>query len=1590
MSLTNNINTIDVNSNSDDDDDLVLISSNISDSGNGNGTDKDKDPIDLISSGNGNGGGNNRTLRRRTRGPLKRPGSDDQSRERTVFSSSSSDGEEEEEEEDGNEAYHKGGKDNENNDYNEKEDKEEKIMNRASNKRQLRGRRGTTRRAAAMDGNGTVNGKTSSNDNEFDMEDVDDDNNAAGSATNRVRKRRQLQPISYKENDIEDEDADEEEEDDGLIYENGNSDVGTGNSRPTPEKEEKAIDKLLTNLEGAKQEDDHEQKQFDQLDDKNKLERLHQLVEKSKIFSQIIADTLLESTLQKKKKEKEEQEEREREEREKEEKERKATMKAANGEAVGGKATANHQNEDVNDLEGDDDKIVVPNFRRSRRLHRKKKKSNDFLSIYNSSKKQEISEETKQTKKKLADVNSGSRTQPKLVTGAVMRDYQLDGLEWLVTLYENGLNGILADEMGLGKTLQSISLLAFLYENGNKGPFLIACPLSTVGNWINEIEKFAPTMPHLRYVGSKEDRKAIRKKYFTKWNRSRVGIVVTSYEMILKDRQYLNRFKWKFLIVDEGHRLKNINSKLIKELKKLDTTNRLLLTGTPLQNNLDELWSLLNFILPDIFQDIDLFHKWFDFSQLGGSDNSELINAEIQKSLIENLHTILKPFLLRRLKKTVVKSLPPKREYIVYNALSKVQREMYEAALSHQLKPFLLETAFREYLEVNSLDRYYTTEQIDHVIKVKLNAKKTSLLNTAVDVIDLNEDIDSNGQLSDAKVGPRKLRAKGRGQINYKESNFYPDANDLSYSESDLEALEDDADEIGQKKAKKDENVRKSWKQIQEGTVFDYDNGNQKGVYLSTLEQAAEASKRKHRYDQTLNFLDMYNVDETVINQLNKINHQINSFDEIMQDLKIFELQPLSKTRGKRKSVIKPASKLSQGKRTKVPHINIKHPISENFQHPYTMRIYTKALMPDSKGQLLPLLPPPQVLEKLCETPVEVPREEFIHLKKQREQLQKVLENEPDNIDCKKALNAVNRSIINSTIWRKFCEAYNETAENDYETYKQIHSQMLAEMGNGGNKQEDNTAFANASATDINGKLTNVGSEKQTNGHEVEGQQKRNANNVAAAAVLSPTYNLSDKQTKKQSNIISLVSCASKAITNSFKESTKNSNFGNSDDAGGATKENTNNLANSDAIEDEPKAIKEMVNGELVDSIPLLDSDVEKDPKDDGDSKDNRDSKTISTENKGGDNTKEASKNTENTNADNGNEKESEDGDDNGENDGKEDSADKDVTVQTSVAPIDSGAPSLDHFWNYISNAIEAKKLHNLMMQLRLICDSPYLFYFPWEHQADIDNRLVKNSGKMQMLEQITDQLFEKEKRDNHKLLIFSQFTKMLDLIEDWAEYKQIKCSRIDGNVGQEDREEEIYSFNNDPKHKIFLLSTRAGGLGINLVAADTVILFDSDWNPQVDLQAMDRVHRLGQTRPVVVYRFATANTAEQILLSRADSKRKLEKVVIQMGKFESLKKFAGEKRANAATGSTVTEDLSRLLKENTFQGQQITDNKLSDEEIKELMDRRPEAYKKSSCILHHVELFETSTELQVAEEPEKVEEDNEMEKRESEESNNG
>ncbi|XP_074651868.1 SWI/SNF-related matrix-associated actin-dependent regulator of chromatin subfamily A member 5-like [Tubulanus polymorphus] len=281
---------------------------------------------------------------------------------------------------------------------------------------------------------------------------------------------------------------------------------------------------------------------------------------------------------------------------------------------------------------------------------------------------QEEDEELLSESKKAAQIQIRFEESPSYIKSGKMRDYQVRGLNWMISLYEHGINGILADEMGLGKTLQTISLLGYMKHYRNvPSPHLVIVPKSTLYNWVAEFKRWCPSLRAVCLIGDAATRaEFIRDTLMPgEWD-----VLITSYEMCIREKAVFKKFNWRYLVIDEAHRIKNEKSKLSDIVREFKSSHRLLLTGTPLQNNLHELWALLNFLLPDVFNSSDDFDSWFNTSTCLGD-----------KDLVSRLHEVLRPFLLRRLKSEVEKALKPKQELKVYVGLSQMQREWYTKIL---------------------------------------------------------------------------------------------------------------------------------------------------------------------------------------------------------------------------------------------------------------------------------------------------------------------------------------------------------------------------------------------------------------------------------------------------------------------------------------------------------------------------------------------------------------------------------------------------------------------------------------------------------------------------------------------------------------------------------------------------------------------------------------------------------------------------------------------------------------------------------------------------------------------------------------------
>ncbi|KAJ4367070.1 putative DNA helicase ino80 [Neocucurbitaria cava] len=731
-----------------------------------------------------------------------------------------------------------------------------------------------------------------------------------------------------------------------------------------------------------------------------------------------------------------------------------------------------------------------------------------------------------------------------------LKEYQLKGLNWLVNLYEQGINGILADEMGLGKTVQSISVMAYLAERYNIwGPFLVIAPASTLHNWQQEITRFVPKLNVIPYWGTAKDRKILRKlwdrKHVTYDEGSPFHVVVSSYQLVVQDAQYFQKMRWQYMILDEAQAIKSSQSSRWKSLLGFHSRNRLLLTGTPIQNNMQELWALLHFIMPSLFDSHDEFSEWFSKD----IESHAQSNTKLNEDQLRRLHMILKPFMLRRVKKHVQKELGDKIELDVYCDLTYRQRAYY--------------ANLRNKISIMDLIEKAVGDEQDSATLMNLVMQFRKVCNHP----DLFERADTWSPFSFAYFAETAsfLREGQNVQVAYSTRNL------IEYSLPRLVCRNGGRLDIAGP-----ENPKAGFK----------------GRYLDNL----------------MNIWSPDNVEQSA--------RQAGAFSWLR------------------------FSDLSASEASKIAKSGLFH------------RALAAVEKPNKAGRF---------------------------------------------------------------------NVFYDKENGEWEPKQSIFN--IAE-------RHDRAAL-----TDITG----------------EGYM-HNLLNVSQSAFEKTGLNVIEPCAKPAASAPPIeLYCASQGVIAEkqrafFNAPIRNALYGVSDKT----------------------------------ELSILDS------------------KTDHTA----------------------------------------------LTLRNKLPPPTNERTRFTH--------IEAPSM----------------------------SRFVTDSGKLARL----DALLKDLKANDHRVLLYFQMTRMIDLMEEYLTYRNYKYCRLDGSTKLEDRRDTVADFQSDRSIFVFLLSTRAGGLGINLTSADTVIFYDSDWNPTIDSQAMDRAHRLGQTRQVTVYRLITRGTIEERIRKRALQKEEVQRVVISGG----------------------------------------------------------------------------------------------------------
>ncbi len=326
-------------------------------------------------------------------------------------------------------------------------------------------------------------------------------------------------------------------------------------------------------------------------------------------------------------------------------------------------------------------------------------------------------------------VKESVQYQPSPLVKATLRPYQIEGVQWLLEHYNNGLGACLADDMGLGKTLQTLSTLVAVQEKlefekaentqldlfGNEIPVakeylkaLIVLPSSLVFNWYNEARKFTPHFRRIQYIG--QDRKLLSKKL------AKYDLIFTSYAVVARDLSILEKYQFRYLILDESQYIKNKNSKIFKAINQLQTTHKISLSGTPIENSLDDLWSQMQFINPNILGSYAFFAEHYKFP----------IEKKQDENSLAELKTLVSPFILRRTKEQVLKDLPELSEQVFYCEMEPEQEKLYEEEKS-KARNALLKTDGSGIDKINIINTLMRLRQLsNHPKMVDANSEMDS------------------------------------------------------------------------------------------------------------------------------------------------------------------------------------------------------------------------------------------------------------------------------------------------------------------------------------------------------------------------------------------------------------------------------------------------------------------------------------------------------------------------------------------------------------------------------------------------------------------------------------------------------------------------------------------------------------------------------------------------------------------------------------------------------------------------------------------------------------------------------------------------
>uniref|UniRef100_A0A0R3RQ38 Helicase ATP-binding domain-containing protein n=1 Tax=Elaeophora elaphi TaxID=1147741 RepID=A0A0R3RQ38_9BILA len=923
---------------------------------------------------------------------------------------------------------------------------------------------------------------------------------------------------------------------------------------------------------------------------------------------------------------------------------------------------------------------------------------------------------------------------PHLVRGS-LREYQMVGLDWLVTLYDNGLNGILADEMGLGKTIQTIALLAHLAcKEYIWGPHLIIVPTSVILNWEMEFKKWCPAFKLLTYFGNQKER-AEKRKGWSKTNA--FHICITSYKIVTQDIRSFKHKTWQYFILDEAQNIKNFKSQRWQTLLNIRARRRLLLTGTPLQNSLMELWSLMHFLMPAIFASHNDFKDWFSNPL---NDMMEG-NTEWNAPLIQRLHKVLRPFILRRLKSDVEKQLPEKTEHIIKCPLSKRQRCLYDDFMSRRstrenLRSGSVMSVLNIVMQLRKCCNHpnlfeprpilspFVTQRLTVTLPgILLNICERRNLEES-DVLDLFEISPSRGSLFAYSEG-RRLAINEQMLNNHLSSPVdvpMPNLGGFHFSRPPPQLHPQPQAREGSKVfmpvplpaagIPRGNELYVSVDDLGNARVYQLVVDSTGGHTVRECEPSSVAGSRLLVSSATTSQNTTSVTSATRTSAGTSAQPPLQSSPKLLST-KQSTLEPTTTFSSTAVPLLKPAFRsttiLSQTRFS--TDSSAKSTGAVNNGCTSLPETHIAATFPISRSQQVKLLEPESASVGSVDTAVDISRVQV------------------------------------------------EMMEVD-----EVKPAITAEQAAGKSDLYDFLVLPDTSRT--------------VEQMKVERLQRSAA--ICSRRLLFPNV------------------CRTPLVSDELLFVIKRELD--------RKKHHRYNLSSADSL------------GWLTQSLVDWTSD-----------------------------------------------------------------ASQRFTVFVHGALADEPVLQINTIGCHSYMRKEWDDLNEECHRIVLDSDGLFSHIDMMQKLQFPELRLIEyDCGKLQVLNSLLRDLFLYK----HRCLIFTQMARVLDILQAFLSFHGYQYFRLDGTTGIEQRQAMTERFNADPKIFCFILSTRSGGIGVNLTGADTVIFYDSDWNPTMDAQAQDRCHRIGQTRNVTIYRLVSERTIEENILRKAMQKRRLGEMAIDEAGF--------------------------------------------------------------------------------------------------------